>query len=154
MPYYAPQLGASYDTFGYATSQSSVAIPDLYVAVRFKVNSKQGEVMKISIDQPKAGVQQINLDGRLDVAGTQSVESEFNAAVSKGSNVVVDLAKVPFIASLGIRLLVSGAQTLSKKGGKMVLMNPDELTRKILKTTGIDQLVPVCNGLDEALSKI
>ena len=110
--------------------------------------------MKISVDQPKANVQRINLDGRLDVAGTQGVEAAFNAAVTKGPNVVVDLAKVPFIASLGIRLLVAGAQTLSKNGGKMVLMNPDELTRKILKTTGIDQLVPICNGMDEALSKI
>lgn len=110
--------------------------------------------MKVSVDQPKANIQRIVLDGRLDVAGTQSAEAEFNAAVAAGPNVIVDLAKVPFIASLGIRLLVAGAQTRSKLGGKMVLMNPDELTRKILKTTGIDQLVPICNGLDEALASI
>jgi anti-anti-sigma factor len=110
--------------------------------------------MKITVDQPKSNVQRIVLDGRLDVAGTQAAEAQFNAAVAAGPNVIVDLGKVPFIASLGIRLLVAGSQTLAKKGGKMVLMNADELTRKILKTTGIDQLVPICNGLDEALTKI
>ena len=108
--------------------------------------------MKVSVDHPKENISRIVLDGRLDVAGTQAAEAEFNAAVAAGPNVIVDLGKVPFIASLGIRLLVAGAQTRSKIGGKMVLMSPDELSRRILKTTGIDQLVPVCNGLDEALA--
>ena len=110
--------------------------------------------MKVSIDQPKANIQQIVLEGRFDVAGTQAVEAQFNAAVAAGPNVIVDLGKVQFISSVGIRLLVAGAQALSKKGGKMLLMNPDDLTRRILKTTGIDQLIPICNGLDEALAKI
>lgn len=108
--------------------------------------------MKVSVDHPKENISRIVLDGRLDVAGAQAAEAEFNAAVAASPNVIVDLSKVPFIASLGIRLLVAGAQTRTKLGGKMVLMSPDELSRRILKTTGIDQLVPVCNGLDEALA--
>lgn len=108
--------------------------------------------MKVTVDHPKENISRIVLDGRLDIAGTQAAETEFNAAVAASPNVIVDLGKVPFIASLGIRLLVAGAQTRSKQGGKMVLMSPDELSRRILKTTGIDQLVPVCNDLDEALA--
>jgi len=108
--------------------------------------------VKVSVDHPKENVSRIVLDGRLDVAGAQAAEAEFNAAVAAGPNVIVDLGKVPFIASLGIRLLVAGAQSRSKLGGKMVLMNPDELSRRVLKTTGIDQLVPVCSNLDEALA--
>ena len=108
--------------------------------------------MKVSVDQPKENINRIVLEGRLDVAGTQAAEAEFNTAVGAGPNVIVDLAKVPFIASLGLRMLVAGAQTRSKLGGKMVLMGPDELSRRILKTTGIDQLIPVCNSLDEALA--
>jgi anti-sigma B factor antagonist len=110
--------------------------------------------VKITVDQPRQDIHRIVIDGRLDVAGTQAAEAEFNAAVAASKNVIVDLGKVPFIASLGIRLLVAGAQSQTKRGGKMVFMNPDEMTRKILKTTGIDQLVPVCNGLDEALALI
>lgn len=115
-------------------------------------NSYRRMALKVTVDHPKENVSRIVLDGRLDVAGTQAAETEFNAAVAASPNVIVDLGKVPFIASLGIRLLVAGAQTRSKQGGKMVLMSPDELSRRILKTTGIDQLVPVCNGLDEALA--
>lgn len=110
--------------------------------------------MKVFVDQPKENIQRIVLDGRLDVAGTQGAEALFNAAVAVHPKVIVDLSKVPFIASLGIRLLVSGAQSRSKVGGKMVLMNPDALTRKILKTTGVDQVMSICNGLDEALASL
>jgi anti-anti-sigma factor len=108
--------------------------------------------LKVSVDQPRANTNRIVLDGRLDVAGTQAAEAEFNAALTSATQVIVDLSKVPFIASLGIRLLVAGAQTCTKLGGKMVLMGPDELSRRILKTTGIDQLVHVANDLDEALA--
>jgi len=110
--------------------------------------------MKISVDQPKGNVRRIVLDGRMDLSGVQTAESEFNTAVAGSQNIIVDLGKVSFIASLGIRLLVAAAQTRTKLGGKMVLMNPDEMTKKILKTTGIDQLMPICNGLDEALASV
>ena len=108
--------------------------------------------MKSSVDQVKQNVTRIALDGRLDVAGVQAVESDFNAAVAKASNVVVDLSKVPFIASLGLRLLVAGSQALAKRSGKMVLLGPDESTMRVLKTTGIDQLMPVRSSLDDALA--
>lgn len=110
--------------------------------------------MKISVDQPKGNIRRIVLDGRMDLSGVQAAEAEFNTAVAGSQHIIVDLGQVSFIASLGIRLLVAAAQTRTKLGGKMVLMNPDEMTRKILKTTGIDQLMPICNGLDEALASV
>ncbi len=108
--------------------------------------------MKVSVEPAKNSIVRIVLDGRLDVAGTQAAEAEFNAAVAAGPNVIVDLGKVPFIASVGIRMLVAGTRTQTALGGKMVVMGPDEVTRRILKTTGIDQLVPVRDSLDEALA--
>jgi anti-sigma B factor antagonist/stage II sporulation protein AA (anti-sigma F factor antagonist) len=109
-------------------------------------------VVKVSVDQPKANITRIALEGRLDVAGTQAAETEFNAAVASSLNVIVDLSKVAFVSSVGIRMLVAGAQDRSKAGGKMVLAQPDELTKRILHTTGIEQIVPVYGGLDEALA--
>jgi anti-anti-sigma factor len=108
--------------------------------------------VKVSVDQPKADISRIILEGRLDVAGTQAAEAEFNAAVASSQHVVVDLSGVPFITSVGIRMLVAGAQNRSKAGGKMVLMGADELTLRILKTTGLDQIVHVCASLDQALA--
>ena len=108
--------------------------------------------MKLSVENPTPNVRRIVLDGRMDTAGIQAIEAQFNAAMEAGPNVIVDLGKVPFLASIGVRLLVSGAKTQSQLGGKMVLLNPDDLTRRILKTTGINQLMPVHDGLDAALA--
>jgi anti-sigma B factor antagonist len=110
------------------------------------------QVLKASVEQVRHNVTLVSLDGRLDVAGVQAVESDFNAAVAAASNVLVELSKVPFIASLGLRLLVAGSQTLAKRGGKMVLIGPDESTMRVLKTTGIDQLMQIRSSVGNALA--
>jgi stage II sporulation protein AA (anti-sigma F factor antagonist) len=107
--------------------------------------------VKVAVDQPRT-VRRIALDGRLDAEGVKQGEADFNAAVAAGPNVIVDLSKVQFIASLGIRMLVAASQEQSRIGGKLVLVGPDEMTMRILKTTGIDQLLPVRGTLDEALA--
>ncbi|MDP2824464.1 MAG: STAS domain-containing protein [Sulfuritalea sp.] len=107
--------------------------------------------MKIVATEAKQGVRCIALDGRLDAAGVQAGEAEFNSTVAASPNVIVDLEKVPFIASIGVRMLVAAAQAQSKMGGKMVMVNPDDATRRILKTTGIDQVIPVFDNTNAAL---
>jgi anti-anti-sigma factor len=47
-------------------------------------------------------------------------------------------------------MLVAASQEQARIGGKLVLVGPDEMTMRILKTTGIDQLLPVRATLDEA----
>lgn len=108
--------------------------------------------MKMSVDQPGASINRIALEGRLDIPGTPIIEKEFNAAVAGNSKTIVDLSKVSFIASLGIRMLVAAAQSQAQQGGKVVLVAPDELTRRVFKTTGIDQLISVCDTVDQALA--
>ncbi|MGS0758120.1 STAS domain-containing protein, partial [Roseateles sp. GG27B] len=49
----------------------------------------------------------IRLEGRLDAAGADQIGLRFTAGTaSKGRNTMIDLAGVPFIASMGIRLLI------------------------------------------------
>lgn len=107
--------------------------------------------MKIVVTEAKQGVRCITLDGRLDAAGVQAGEAEFSASVTAAPNVIVDLAKVPFIASIGVRMIVAGAQAQGKMGGKMVMVHPDDATRRILKTTGIDKVIPVFDNMEGAL---
>ena len=108
--------------------------------------------MKIVVTEAKQGVRCIKLDGRLDAAGVQAGEAEFNSTVVAAPNVIVDLESVPFIASIGVRMLVAGAQAQGKIGGKMVMVNPDEATRRILKTTGIDQVIKVYDNMAGAVA--
>lgn len=105
--------------------------------------------MSLSVDQV-GSIRRVTLSGRLDADGVKAVEAEFHEAATAEPNVMVDLTAVPFLASLGIRMLVAASQDQEKAGGKLVLVSPDEITTSFLKTTGIDQLIAVRDTADEA----
>lgn len=111
--------------------------------------------MKVSVERLPKDIFHVSLEGRLDSAGTQAAEADFNAATSAGPNIIVDISKVPFVSSLGIRLLVTRAKSRLAVDGKnfhMVLVCPDELARKSLRTTGVNLFVPIFESLGEAIA--
>ena len=57
--------------------------------------------------------------------------------------VVVDLSEVTFLASIGIRHLVSATKALARKGGKLVLVNPTDAVKEVLVTSGVTDLMPI-----------
>lgn len=101
--------------------------------------------MSISYEDIGNDLRRIAISGRLDMPGTDSVASqlvELTAAPKKG--VVVDLSAVRFLASIGIRALITSAKAVQHRGGKMVLVVSDGSTvRMSLEATGVDELIPV-----------
>jgi anti-sigma B factor antagonist len=55
---------------------------------------------------------------------------------------------VTFLASIGIRVLVKAARAIANKGGRFVIYAPTGEARKVLRTTGIDAIIPI--AADEA----
>lgn len=90
-------------------------------------------------------LRRITVSGRLDMEGSDSVSArlmELAQAPKKG--VVVDLSGVRFLASIGIRALLSSAKAVQQRGGKMVLVAaPGSSVHMSLTATGIDELIPV-----------
>ena len=85
----------------------------------------------------------MSLSGRFDVQGALEVDSQFTEIVKEKRKVVVDLSQVTFIASLGIRTLVTGAKATANHGGKMVLLNPQPNVEQVLRTTHVDTVMPI-----------
>ena len=96
----------------------------------------------------------IAIIGRLDIAGNEAIALKFAAfAVSNSKRVLVDLTAVNFLASIGIRSIVTNAKALQARGGKMVLFVGDNMAVvNTLKTTGIDLLIPMFADETEATS--
>jgi anti-anti-sigma factor len=101
--------------------------------------------MSIRYDDVGENLRRITISGRLDMPGTDAVAStlgELVAAPRKG--VVVDLSTLQFLASIGIRALISSAKTVQQRGGKMVLVvQGSSSVLMSLEATGVDQLIPV-----------
>jgi anti-sigma B factor antagonist len=108
--------------------------------------------MSISYQDVGENLRRIVISGRLDMPGTDSVASqlvELIAAPKKG--VVVDLSSVRFLASIGIRALITSAKAVQQRGGKMVLVVADGSTVVMsLEATGIDKLIPVFRNPSDA----
>lgn len=94
----------------------------------------------------------ISITGRLDIAGTDEIANKFAAlAASADKRVVVDLAGVSFLASIGIRAIITNAKALQHRGGRMVLfVGENSSVAKTLETTGIDTLIPMFTSAAEA----
>lgn len=110
--------------------------------------------MKIESESLEGGVVKINLAGRMDVQGTQEIDLKFNGYTATQRAVIVDMAAVDFLSSLGIRSLLLVGKAILKRGGKMVLLNPDSSVTHILQMAGIDTLIPIYKSLDEARAAV
>jgi anti-anti-sigma factor len=108
--------------------------------------------VEFSVDQA-GDIRRIVLAGRLDADGVGEIEAEFQEAASESPNLIVDMTDVPFVASLGIRMLVTASKAQEHLGGKLVLAGVDEMTQTILHTTGINILIPWFATLEEAQSQ-
>jgi anti-sigma B factor antagonist len=85
----------------------------------------------------------LKLAGPLDIAGAGEVEMPFSVISGKHSKVIVDLANVTFLASVGLRVLVKAARTIGSMKGRLVVFGPTDEARKVLRSTGIDTIIPV-----------
>ena len=100
--------------------------------------------MPISHQDVGDSLRRITLTGRLDGLGTAEIAPQFTALTSQWrERMLVDLTAIDFLASIGIRALISNAKLLRRNGGRMVLLvghNPP--VTKVLEATGIDSLIP------------
>jgi anti-sigma B factor antagonist len=108
--------------------------------------------MTIAFTDLEENLRSISLNGRLDIQGTEEISSEFSALTAAAKkNVLVDLTAVSFLASMGIRELISNAKALQRRGGRIVLYVGDNaLIAKILETTNISELLPLFRVKEEA----
>lgn len=108
--------------------------------------------MTLVAEDVNENFRRISLSGRLDIAGTDAIDLQFTAlSATKPQQLVVDLTAVSFLASIGIRMLVSNAKALQQRGGRMVLYVGDNAAiARTLETTGIDVLLPMFADAGEA----
>lgn len=108
--------------------------------------------MEIEVTSLDPSVNCLRLQGRLDAAAVDRVEVRLNAAaVAPGLDLLVDLSGVEFLASMGIRLLITAGRSLKAKGARMVLFGAQPLVSEVLEHVSIDQIIPVV--ADEAQAR-
>jgi anti-anti-sigma factor len=107
--------------------------------------------MELHASQINNGISLIKLTGKLDAAGVSEIEQKLmNYCSGENVQMVVDMSGVDFIASIGIRLLTVSAKSLSKRRGKMVLLNPTVEVQLVLEKGGVPAVIPIYSHLESA----
>ena len=102
-----------------------------------------------------SGVTKAELKGRLDTANVNDIELKFSAGVMpKAQPTVIDLTDVTFIASLGIRMLLTAARGLSRKGAKLAMFGANPAVMEIFETTALSDIIPILPNEAEAIAAV
>jgi anti-sigma B factor antagonist len=100
-----------------------------------------------------SGITKAALTGRLDTANVNELELKFSAGVlPKAQPTIVDLTQVTFIASLGIRMLLTAARGLSRRGAKLVMFGANPAVMEIFDTSALSDIIPVVPTEAEAIA--
>jgi anti-anti-sigma factor len=110
--------------------------------------------MQLSTEELEGGITKVVLDGRLDIAGSQEIDLKMNVIAGSKKAVLVDMQKVTFLGSMGLRTLVAPAQALRGRGGKMILFAPNEMVENVLKSSNMHTLIPIHHDLQSAMAAL
>lgn len=97
--------------------------------------------MNITVTESSDTFTRIALAGRLDIAGSQEIETRFLALTAAGSkSVIADLSQVDYMASFGLRLLIQAYKSLDHKGKKLVVLHPQPEVARVFAAAGLSDL--------------
>ena len=81
------------------------------------------------------------IEGRVDTSTSPALQADILSAFQGAKNLTLDFAKVPYISSAGLRVLLIGQKTATSKGGIMELINVNEMVLSILDTVGFTDIL-------------
>jgi anti-anti-sigma factor len=112
-------------------------------------------VVKYEVTEFGPTAKKIALVGRLDSASVGQVETPFTAELVGGhAHVALDLRRLDFLSSLGIRLLLSAGRVVTRRGGKVVLFGAQPMVGEVMTTMALDSVLPMVATEDEALARL
>jgi anti-anti-sigma factor len=110
--------------------------------------------MQITITDIDSATKRVTLKGRLDLAAVEAIGMPLATVTAARGNVVVDMAGVDFITSVGIRHLVLAAQKVTQGGGKLVLLWPSPNVADVLMVAGLEQILLIAKSEEEAAAAL
>ena len=82
----------------------------------------------------------VAVEGRLDTTTAPQLEEEFKSSLEGVEDLVLDFAKLDYISSAGLRVLLS-AQKQMNKVGKMTLTGVSPEIMEIFEVTGFSDIL-------------
>lgn len=93
----------------------------------------------------------ITIGGRLDATSCTAFQDKFIAALDSGvTRAVVELSKLDYISSAGLRVFLMAAKKLKAANGALALAAPQPQIKEIFDIAGFSAICPLFATVEEA----
>ncbi len=110
--------------------------------------------MQLTIEELPGGISKAILAGRMDIEGAAAVDMKLNVLAGAANKLVLDLSGVSFLASMGLRTIMVCARAQASKGRKMAIGGAQPNVEKVLRSSGVDEIVPLYPTAAEAVAAL
>ena len=88
----------------------------------------------------------------LDIPGSDAAERPMAQAARTRDRLILDFSKLDFLSSVGVREIVKTARVIGNRGGKVVILGPNDAARKVLAATRVDTVVSIADDETAAIA--
>ena len=103
--------------------------------------SNGGDLLKIAVSNSGAEYT-FTVEGRLDTNTSPELEAKINEVIGNANKLIIDLGKLEYISSAGLRVLLGATQAMEGKG-EMVVRNVTTAVREVFDLTGFSRLFTI-----------
>lgn len=83
----------------------------------------------------------LEASGRVDSSNSAELETALQGLMDNGRyQLVLDLSKIDYMSSAGLRAIVSALRTCKKSSGDVRLSNPSERVKEVLRLAGLESM--------------
>ena len=86
---------------------------------------------------------QLDVEGQVDTVSAPELQQKLLTAFQKTSHVVLNIEKVQYMSSAGLRALLLGQKTASSKGGSMKVANVQDAVYQVFKMSGFAKILDI-----------
>lgn len=106
--------------------------------------------MQIDINK-EDGILIFTLEGSIDSKTSSDVQQKILEASVNSDNVIIDLTKVDFVSSAGLRVLLMVYRQIKLKNGRVILVGVSEEITEIMSMTGFINFFEMVDTVKNAL---
>ena len=93
-------------------------------------------------------------DGRIDGANAREFQTALEAAIDANDcSMVLDMERLSYISSAGLRVILLMAKTLQGRNRKLAICSLSESIREVFGISGFDKIIPIHASTVDALAK-
>ena len=94
----------------------------------------------------------LHVAGRMDAESAVLFERQCESCIAEGvTSLVIDLAELKYVSSMGLRSFVMIGQKLRDKGGDFRICCVTGLVRQVFEITRLNRVLPLHDSLESAL---